>query len=931
MTRVNLALNPSFRNGMDLWSSTGGAALIARATGGFYGSTSAQVICAAGIGSGLESQDPISVIPDRPYSVSAYVFVPVTQPSANVAVKLRWYTLLGALIEESSSDIVEVEFGEGWVRVSAVTTSPANAVTCKITVQKVTPSNVGNVFYVDAVLLEQSAYVGGFLDNYPDAVKANIVNTALTPVPVDVPPHMQLNADITLNDLVLNTIDEDGTLWVCTSIDGWWGHSTPEIPGIPRGVEDGDYDVTGRYQARQIVLSGVFIPSSSATLGAARDRFISATNLVRKGAWLRSNEEPTRASFVRLSGRPAIETVNARGRTEFSIGLRAADPIRYEWNDADPDGLTTVTILGSSPDGTLHNIGTADVTAVFEIEGPVGTGTTIYNRTTNETITLVQSLRGANSVATVTKTELFKGVATLTTSAPHYLTKGDSVVVSGLGVPYDSGNQLHVVSSASSELPYSISFEIPDSSNIPEQTTSGSLRLARNDILEIDTYAKSVALNGEDIGFRSRVDTLVDWIKITPGENEVEFDDTITDLRVFEKKVDSGVATIRTKEAHFLTVGEMVRISFTETSPLKRKSLTSNVATLTTEEPHAMSVGDRIDVETTEIADVVTKELTSNVAKLTTALDGAFVVGDSIVVALPTTFNVVTKSVAANVVTLRSSLPHKFSSGDSVTVAFQTSKSLTTKALSGNVATLATSTAHGYSIGDSVTVTLPVNATVITKATSGVSVTLATATAHNFSVGDRINIAFPTSAVLTGTRSTSGSPNLTATVNTSGAHGFDIGDKITINLGTVDSYNVTNGVATATHCTITTNATHYFTVGELIYVASDDARYNGTYTITSVTANTITYAKSGAVSASAAKTGYVANRTIQRVYNGTHIVESMTSTSITYYVGIDADPAVSSSTYGPSPLVTDVTNTEISGTYPIDTIPTTTTFTYTRS
>jgi len=36
---------------------------------------------------------------------------------------------------------------------------------------------------------------------------------------------------------------------------------------------------------------------------------------------------------VRLSGPPNIETVTARGRTEFSIGLRAADPIKYEFLD----------------------------------------------------------------------------------------------------------------------------------------------------------------------------------------------------------------------------------------------------------------------------------------------------------------------------------------------------------------------------------------------------------------------------------------------------------------------------------------------------------------------------------------------------------------------------------------------------------------------
>jgi hypothetical protein len=101
-----------------------------------------------------------------------------------------------------------------------------------------------------------------------------LVNKALTKVPRPHLTGMVLAQDIKFGDLQLNAIDDDGVVWVCTDIDGWWTLADPEIPDIPRGVQDGSYDITGRYQSRVMNLTGVFLPKNSA--GVAKARLLSA-------------------------------------------------------------------------------------------------------------------------------------------------------------------------------------------------------------------------------------------------------------------------------------------------------------------------------------------------------------------------------------------------------------------------------------------------------------------------------------------------------------------------------------------------------------------------------------------------------------------------------------------------------------------------------
>jgi len=234
------------------------------------------------------------------------------------------------------------------------------------------------------------------------------VNLALSPLPPPVITGMKLNGDVRLtpsltqdeerNELVFNTIDENNVLWVITDIEGWWTHPEPDIQDIRRGFGDGSYSVRGRWSARDITLKGVFYPPDPSYVRASRDKLVLATSLVYESSYLVVNEDPVKASLVRLSGRPEIETVNARGKTEFSIGLRAPDPIKYSWAEDDPGGYSYAEnfakniALGRDGKFTVNNLGTARVTCIFEITGPLVGPAVLFNETTDELIVIIESL-----------------------------------------------------------------------------------------------------------------------------------------------------------------------------------------------------------------------------------------------------------------------------------------------------------------------------------------------------------------------------------------------------------------------------------------------------------------------------------------------------------------------------------------------------------
>lgn len=397
MARENLIVNPSFKTDTTGWSATG-SSTIARITSDYYfGSSCLEVTKAAAINSGAIVSSRILVTAGRPYALGAYVKVPAGQETGTLSADVIWYNsaTAGSVISTSNSIQLEVIGGDDWVRLTGVFTAPVGALSALVRIIQPSAGTVGKKFLVDAVLLEQASYLGEYTDDVTQAQENQKVTQAFRPVPYPKITGLFLNADISLGSLVLNTIDEDGVVWICTDIQGWWTHPEPEVRDIPRGWGDGSYDVRGRYQARQLTLNGVFLPPDKSYVQSARDKLITNTDLVYVGGWLKTNENPTKASYVRLSGRPDIATVNPRGKTEFSIGLRAPDPLKYEWYEGDELGYRSVTIAANST-GTVINTGNAYAPVVLQVTGPLVGPATIINSTTNESIDIIEAISGGS-------------------------------------------------------------------------------------------------------------------------------------------------------------------------------------------------------------------------------------------------------------------------------------------------------------------------------------------------------------------------------------------------------------------------------------------------------------------------------------------------------------------------------------------------------
>jgi hypothetical protein len=399
----------------------------------------------------------------------------------------------------------------------------------------------------------------------------SIVDRSLTPLPQPHLTGMKLQGDIALGEFLFNTIDEYGVVWVITEIDGWWQHPEPDMPSIPRGFGDGDYDIKGRYQARIINLQGSFLTPDPSLVEAARDRLIAATNLVYRGEWLKTgiDSDNKRSSFVRLSGAPNIQTVTARGRTDFSIGLKAADPIKYAWNDSDPSGYERVEIpatnrtTGATGVETITNIGNVDVPANFEISGPVTGPARVYNRTTDKLLYIVSNLRGRLTSSIVNKQldfneDTLEDIVTLTTTTAHGLLQGDTVEISGLAES-DLNGEFFIA-----EVPTSTTFKY---SLFPLNAAISKTVVAKKLVSNVATVFTKEAHGfvGGNTVFLKDIDSVFSGsytVISAPTVTSFTFSkDRSTARTVTGAILVSNTATLTTSEAHGYIEGEDVTIS----------------------------------------------------------------------------------------------------------------------------------------------------------------------------------------------------------------------------------------------------------------------------------------------------------------------------------------------------------------------------------
>jgi DNA/RNA endonuclease YhcR with UshA esterase domain len=620
-----------------------------------------------------------------------------------------------------------------------------------------------------------------------------LLNKSLTPIEEPIKTGLKLPGDIVLGDFVFNTIDEFGVIWVITNIEGWWNPPSAEMPDITRGYGDGSYDFQGRYEARELSLEGVFLTKDPSLVEAARDRLIEATNLVYKGAWLITGTDPKRASFVRLSGDIEIETTNARGRTEFSIGLRAADPIKYEWNDSEPDGYTVVEILGknlvSGESGVqiINNIGNYDVPVYLEVVGPVTSPATIFNRTREELILMVSGIRGRlgsvidNKELTLVESSL-EDIATLTTRTAHNFQQGDEVVIEGVDAIFDGSYIIATVPSATT-FTYKIE-NVSDTFSIVQKSLF-------NNLAKIET-SEPHAFNVNDFVFVSGVDSVFNGTYRVAAKtlNTFSFAKTRnTSASISGVSIISNQANVITVDPHNFILGERVTISGINSN--------YNGSYLITSVPSPTTF--TYAVTRTNSRAILNRVISSNVATITLNAPHGFVNGEDVLISgLPDIFDGIHQI---------TSLP----ANNTFTYNIQrsTSKNVTVKSRSSNIAIITTSTSHGLSASEQVTI-------------SGV---------------DGFNGTFTVTAVLSSNSfsfSQTGS-NLNPTSVTNG--------KLVVNKRLTSKRKRQGNVAT-----LTTATAHGLFVGEVVNIEGVETSYNGnSKIITSIpTSNSFTYASTGA-------------------------------------------------------------------------------------
>ena len=621
------------------------------------------------------------------------------------------------------------------------------------------------------------------------------VNVSLTPLEQPKFTNLKLQRDIILNNFIFNTIDDSGIVWVITDIEGWWNGAPAEVPDISRGWGDGSYDVQGRYASRSLVLRGSFLTPDPALVQSARDRLMDAVNLVYRGAWLLTGSDPIRASWVRLVEGPIFTTVNARGRTDFEIPLRAPDPIKYSWNDSQPDGYEYVEFSGlnynipGSGVGVVENIGNYNVPCILEISGPIVGPSTLYNRTTDQLIIITSSFGGSLSARVENKQLSFdestlQDIATLTTREPHGFTAESNIFISGVGEPFD-GN-------------YTIE-------SVPTETTLTYVRLPEVAVIKQVAYRtlqSNVATleTTTDHGF-----SVGDEIVIANVDNVFNGRHAITSV---ESPSEFSYSTSRVPSAS-----------------ITGRILVSNVATLTTSAPHGFLVGEQVNVSGIDSTNFNGTYIISSVSRDGLQFSYAKSRTDSRLI--------INSSLSNAVATITTAAPHGFIVGEGVTVSDVNSS----YDGSYEIESTPTDTTFTYArVRDT-------RVSIVAKSASNSTATLTTSSPHKLSAGDQVTVS-NVDSTFNGTYTVSSTPSATAFTY--------------FKVATVPPTQVIGGYASANGrwiirkrlignvVTLTTLGDHGILVGESVTVSNVGSPFDGTHSITQVANNTFSYVRTGA-------------------------------------------------------------------------------------
>jgi hypothetical protein len=167
-TRTNLMENPNFEVNALTWGaiSTSGTPTIARITTDDYiGTACLQVTKGTGRTETLEETALGSIVAGSSYTISGYIKVPTGNETMTAGCRVLFFNSsnaqIGTFVSGSTSSITS---SSGWVRFSVTTTAPANSSYVRAYFGQTSSGTAGQLFYVDAVLVEQASSLLPYFD-----------------------------------------------------------------------------------------------------------------------------------------------------------------------------------------------------------------------------------------------------------------------------------------------------------------------------------------------------------------------------------------------------------------------------------------------------------------------------------------------------------------------------------------------------------------------------------------------------------------------------------------------------------------------------------------------------------------------------------------------------------------------------------------------
>jgi hypothetical protein len=138
-----------------------------------------------------------------------------------------------------------------------------------------------------------------------------------------------------------------------------------EIPEVPKPYWDGNLLTTGRYTARQITVSGCFLPPDPSLVWYNRDALMRVASIVRGVGLIAlcGNQSPSlgradpffdppKMAVIQMADVPLVETIRPNGFTQFSLSFRCIQPTKlsaYERSTTAPVEDAGVTREAAPP------------------------------------------------------------------------------------------------------------------------------------------------------------------------------------------------------------------------------------------------------------------------------------------------------------------------------------------------------------------------------------------------------------------------------------------------------------------------------------------------------------------------------------------------------------------------------------------------------